>query len=377
MRKGIQQRLIERLEAGRLMSCCSDPPPPPDLGPAADASMEVARVNQETQQQQLAWAREQDTMNRQTLDRVLAVQLPAAEEQASNAREDRSRYENTFRPLEDKFIDEAQNYDTPDRRAAESGRAMADVGTAFDATRRNALQRLESYGVDPSQTRNAALDMGVRVQEAAAKAAAGTNAARQVENTGRALRSDAINLGRGLPSQVAGSYAGASGTGAQAVGGANQTTGTSASAAGAAGQFGALALQGYGGAANIRSSGFQNEMQNWQAGQDQTMGWVNAASGIAGMAMMADGGKVEEKGIEYAPGHELLPRDGAIPFTSDGRVDTGMGDGSGVDDTVPAMVSDGEYVIPADVVRVKGTEFFDRLVEKYHKPAAQQRQEAA
>jgi hypothetical protein len=63
-------------------------------------------------------------------------------------------------------------------------------------------------------------------------------------------------------------------------------------------------------------------------------------------------------------------RDGMIP-------DMGMGDGSGIDDTVPAMVSEGEYVIPADVVKVKGTEFFDRLVEKYHTPAAEQEQQMA
>lgn len=373
MRKPLQQRLIDRLEAGRLMSCCSDPPPPPDLGPAADATEEVARINQETQREQLAWARDQDTRNRATLDRVLNVQLPASEEQAANAREDRSRYEDTFRPLEDSFIKEAEGYDTTERRDMEAGRAMADVGASFDASRRSALQRLESYGVDPSQTRNAALDVGVRTAEAAAKAGAGTNAQRQVENTGRALRSDAVNLGKGLPSQVASSYAGASGTGSQAVGGANSTTATGAAAAGAAGQFGALALQGYGQGAGIRTQGYQNQQQQWQAGQDQTMGWVNAAAGVAGM-FMADGGKVDE--IETAPGQFLQPRQ-AVPFTSNGMVDTGMGDGSGIDDSVPAQISDGEYVIPADVVKIKGTEFFDRLVEKYHKPAAQQRQEAA
>jgi hypothetical protein len=51
----------------------------------------------------------------------------------------------------------------------------------------------------------------------------------------------------------------------------------------------------------------------------------------------------------------------------------GRGDGSGIDDTVPAMVSEGEYVIPADVVAAKGTEFFDKLLERYHTPAAEQR----
>jgi len=80
----------------------------------------------------------------------------------------------------------------------------------------------------------------------------------------------------------------------------------------------------------------------------------------------ADGGGVDQ---EFIPGHNSR----ALPFDQDGDVATGMGDGSGVDDTVPAYLSDGEYVIPADVVRKKGEEFFDKLVEKYHTPAAQQR----
>jgi len=47
-----------------------------------------------------------------------------------------------------------------------------------------------------------------------------------------------------------------------------------------------------------------------------------------------------------------------------------------VDDRVPAMLSQDEYVIPADVVRAKGEEFFDKLLEKYHTPASQQRRGA-
>jgi hypothetical protein len=36
------------------------------------------------------------------------------------------------------------------------------------------------------------------------------------------------------------------------------------------------------------------------------------------------------------------------------------------------MLSKGEYVIPADVVKKKGIEFFDKLLERYHTPAAVQ-----
>jgi len=52
------------------------------------------------------------------------------------------------------------------------------------------------------------------------------------------------------------------------------------------------------------------------------------------------------------------------------------GPGGPVDDKIPAMLSNGEYVVPADVVRAKGLEFFEKLKDKYHTPAAIQRRQA-
>jgi hypothetical protein len=257
-----------------------------------------------------------------------------------------------FRPLEDAFVQEAQEYDTPERRAQERARATADVSTQFDAQRRNALQRLEGYGVDPSQTRNAALDVGVRTAQAAATAGAATQADRRVEDVGRALRSDAINLGRGALSNAAGFYGQAVGAGSAAQGNALNTTGAGAGAIQSSLGFSNAALSGYGQAGNMMNTGFQNQMSNWNAGQQQIAGMMQGIGGIVGMGL-ADGGEVYEGEAEV--------------------VETGMGDGSGIDDSVPAMLSDGEYVIPADVVRAKGEEFFDKLIEKYHTPAAQQR----
>src|SRR5690606_2610883 len=67
-------------------------------------------------------------------------------------------------------------------------------------------RELESYGLNPAATRYAALDVGLRAQEAAAKAAAGNNAAQNVDAIARALRSEAINVGRGYPGQIAQTY---------------------------------------------------------------------------------------------------------------------------------------------------------------------------
>lgn len=337
-------------------------PKPPDLSPFVDATMQSSARSEAIAREQLAWAREQDAANRGILERVLAVQLPAMEEQAANARADRARYEQTFQPIEDDLIKDFQSYGSADRMAMERGRAAADVTTAFDATRRNALQRLESFGVDPSQTRNAALDLGVRTQQAAATAGAMNNATRNVEDKSRAMRADAINIGRGMPSQVAGSYGQAVQAGQAGIGGANQTAATGGANMGNPASWAGMAQQGYGQGANITNAGFGNQMASWNGTQQANASmWGGVGSALGMAAMLKDGG---------------TPRR-ALPFqqSEPGLIDEGPTDGSGIDDQVPIMASVDEYVIPADVVRRKGVEFFDKLVEKYHTPAAQQRTE--
>jgi len=343
--------------------CCSDPPPPPDLGPAAEASMEVANLQAQTAREQLDWGREQDRMNREVLDQVLAVQLPAMQAQFAQAESDRERYETMFRPFEDQFMEEAREYDTPEKRMQERAKAIADVSTQFDAQRQNALQRLESYGVDPSQTRNAALDVGVRTAQAAASAGAAQQAGQRVEDVGRALRSDVINLGRGALSNAAGFYGQAVGAGSAGVAGGAQTTQAGVGAIQSGLGFSGQALQGYGQGANIMSQGYGNEMQGYNAQSQQQAGMLQGIGGIAGMAMgIRDGGEIIEG--EY----RAIDPEGDV---------AGPGDGSGIDDQIPAYLSDGEYVIPSDVVQAKGEEFFDKLLERYHVPAQQQEQQRA
>lgn len=338
--------------------CCSDPPPPPDLGPMSQASVEVANINAQTAAEQLSWAKEQDTRNQELLQQVLDIQLPAMREQFEQASSDRERYNTLFKPMEDAFVQEAKEYDTPQRRAEAQARAISDVSTQFDAQRQNALQRLERYGVDPSQTRNAALDVGVRTAQAAASAGAAGGARQQVEQQGRALRGQAINLGRGVLTGAGQFYGQSGGAGAQALQGGLATTGSGIAGRTSGQGFSNLALQGYGQGANILTQGYGNEMDFYQAGVDQTTGMLSGAGSVVGAAMaINDGGVIEGE-------YEVIDPEGDV---------TGPSDGSGVDDQIPAYLSDGEYVIPADVVQAKGEEFFDKLLEKFHMPANQQR----
>jgi hypothetical protein len=317
-------------------------PKPPDYGPLAESSTEIARINAQSATEQLTWAREQDAANRATLERVLGVQLPIMEEQFNNAQEDRKRYEETYLPIEQNLIDEFKNYDSPERLAKERGRAITDVSTQFDAQRKNALSRLESYGIDPSQTRNQALDLNMRIAQAATSAGVADAATQRVENTGRALRAEAINIGRGLPSQVAGSYGQSIAAGQAGIGGANQTTGTSAGALTSGTAFTNAALQGYGQAGSLMNQGFQNQMSvaNYnQAGAGQ---WMDLAGSLGGAALgfMEEGGIVSEQGaLPVAP----------VPGSTDRK---------------PILATPGEAIVDKPTVEWFGQKFFHDLKKK-------------
>lgn len=316
-----------------------DAPDPPDYSEIAEASKESADAFREVSANALAFQRESYERNIGILEQVLDVQLPQLEAAFRSSEEDRQRYLEVFQPIEDDLIREFQDFDTTERREQKAAERIADVRTQFEAQRRNQLRELEDYGIDPSQTRSQALDLGFRAQEAATAALAANQGRTEVEQLGRALRGEAINIGRGLPAQVAQSQAIVNQTAGGAVGNATGVTNAGTSAFQPAAQFGNLALQGYGTTANIQNAGYQNALQQHQAN----------TAGIAGFGALT-GTLLGNTSLFAAEGGEVPEDLSAIPQPGD---------------KYPVMLGDDEFVIPADVVKRKGTEFFDKLLDKY------------
>lgn len=92
------------------------------------------------------------------------------------------------------FLKSAQEWDTPERRQAERGKAMADVTAASEAARNNAISQLEGFGIDPSQTRSASMDQNLRVQSALEAVRAAKTAETTVEGQGREFTAQALGL---------------------------------------------------------------------------------------------------------------------------------------------------------------------------------------
>lgn len=320
---------------------CGGTPDAPDLGPTAAASEKNAQLSFDMQMKQLDWAKEQADKTEAILQQLLGPQLKMAQEQWAYGKKDRQDYDRKYAPLADNLIQEFLGFDSPERTALERGRAMAGVQHAFDAQRENAQRQLEQYGIDPSQTRSQAMDKNARVQMAMAQAGAANQAEQNTEAMGRALRGEAINIGKGLPSQVAQSYGLSLQAGNSALQGQLSGTQMGANTMGTGMQWGQQGMAGLQQSANINTQNFQNQQAAYnQAAQNS---WGSAIGDVVGTGL----------GVATAFG---VQEGGAIPED--------MSPVPGPRDTVPAALEIGEYVIPKDVVEWKGKEFFEKLTAK-------------
>ncbi len=332
----------------------SKAPAPPDYTELAAASEKAAEYSFQLGKEQLAWAKEQYGKDSQIINRVVDDALERSEVNDRNAAKDRKRYEEIYQPLEDRLANEALNYATPEKQEYEAGRASATVAEQFGAQRKAAAQNLEAYGVDPTSTRYAALDMGSRVAQAAAQAGASNQSRAQTEAVGRALRSEAINVGRGYPGQIAGTYGTALQSGNQAAGTQLAGTASGASTMGTGTQWTGMGMQGLNNSANIQNMGYNNQLGAYTANQQASsgigallgagLGAIGNAGGFA--AFFEEGGAV---GADVTPG-------GNVPAQASPTR------GKAIDD-VDAKLTAGEFVVPKDVVAWKGEEFFQKVIQ--------------
>ena len=335
-------------------------PAPPDYSGVATANQKAAELSYKLGQEQLAWAKEQYASDKQIYEKIVDGFLGDMDETSANAAKDRAFYEDYFQPLEKELAQEAVSYDTPERRRREMGAAQAGVAQQFAAQRENARRELEAYGIDPSSTRYGALDIGIRTSQAAAQAAAGTAANNRVEDVGRALRSEAINVGRGYPGQITQSYQTASQAGSGAAGTVGQATSIGGQTMGTAPQYMGLGNQSVAQWGNTLNMSYQNQLDRFKAQQSASSGIgsiLGMGLGLAGKAFgLEDGGAIPDPREVGAIPEEISPSGGAQT------------------DDVPVNLNVGEFVIPDDVVSWYGEKHMYSLIEKANREREQAKQ---
>jgi len=251
----------------------SAPAPDPQIGQAA-------LMNAELGEDWLDFAKEQFTagnIRQEDMDAlttaVIDQQLATAEQQQEWATEDRERYTETFQPLEDEFIQEAKDYASPERQERLAAEAKADVMSSADQQRQISQRQMASMGLNPASGRFQGVQRSGDLNTALASAGAQNNARNMVRDKGLALKADAINMGRGLPSQASTAAGMGLSAGNYAVG--NQQTANQNFYAnqGVMNQGFSGAMQGYSNQGNILNNLYGNQVNAWSAQQQ-----ANAAS---------------------------------------------------------------------------------------------------
>ena len=410
----------------------SAPAPDPGIGEAAKASAELGKETFDFYKS----IYETDLKPMQQRQLQLAEQATQSYlEDAKLARETaRSRLEEdkANKDLRDRVKSDAMGYDSQANIDRRMGIAAASSNQQFSNARDQSLRSLSRYGVNPNSTAFARTNERLTRDQALATAGMQTGAAFDTMDKAIALRAG-VNEAASGRSNTAGQFLGIAGasTGG-AVGAGSGAMADARANAGMVGQGAGYGLQGYGQSGNLYGQEFQGRMQGYNAQMQAISGIGQGVGMAAGMAFksardskedmrpVAEGralDAIENLDVE-AWRYKSGQGDGGRhigPYAEDFKRETGLGDGRSisvqdaigltmkavqdlaqevrglrgpvsmagggrvrgpggpVDDMVPAMLSNGEYVVPADVVEAKGVEFFDKLKAKYHTPAAQQR----
>jgi hypothetical protein len=267
------------------------PAPDPAVGQAALEEMQTGR-------DWLAFAKDQfaiGNQRQQAMDdltsKVTNQQLAAQDENMANARQDRQRYQQVFQPLQDQFIQTANNYDSPEREAEQAAAASSDVQAQAAQARDANTRAMTSMGVNPNSGRFAGITAAQDTQTALNAAGAANNARQAVRDRGLALRADAINLGNGLPSSTASSYGIGLNAGNSATGNAAQANNNWRGNVGIMSQGFGGAMQGLQGGAGVLNQQFGTQAGLYSAQQQSSAanssGMMSGIGAIAGAGIMA------------------------------------------------------------------------------------------
>ena len=166
----------------------------------------VSDIAEQLMQAQYAWGQQQFAQNSQLTDQVVGDMMNLYGSLSGMGTTLMNQYSQYFMPEYQNLVNDANNYASQARIQQAMGAAESGVAQNFNGQRNAALADLQSFGIDPSSGRYAQLDQAERTQEAAAAAGAGFQAEQSTEATGRALRSEALQLGSVMPSQATAAY---------------------------------------------------------------------------------------------------------------------------------------------------------------------------
>lgn len=273
--------------------------------PESDPNIgKAAMLSAQTGQDYMAWMKDQAQITNQW------------------AAEDRARDIGVFRPMEDRLINEAKTWDSPERMASEEAAARADAALGLAQGQGQQERAAMRMGVNPASGRFAEAARRAGTDSALAIAGAGNLARRRVAQEGEAKRAGIVNLGRGLAVNP----------------GTSMGLSNSAASSGFSG-----AMQGYGQQGSLLNAQYENQLKAWEANQGMMGGIFGGIGKVIGSLPMISSKDAKENKTpardlagairrlkvekwDYKPGQG----DGGThvgPYAEDFQRETGLGDG--------------------------------------------------
>jgi hypothetical protein len=328
----------------------SAPAPDPQIGQAALMNAKTGEDWLQFAKDTYATATErQKPIDQLSLD-ISNQQLGAAKEQQQWAEQAHDRYVNQFEPLQDKFIQQAQNWDTPEKEAETAAKAKADVATNAAQQQAANDRQMSAMGVNPASGKWAGVSRATDLATATSEAGAENNARNVVKQQGMALEGDAINIGNGLPSQASQSVGLGLNAGTGAMNVTNSANGQFLASAGIMNSGYQGAMQGYSNEANILQNQYNSQLQAWyeqnSLANQQTAGMMSGIGSIIGLAGAFSSKKLKKnrrkangnlKAVKEMPVGKWRYKDGIAdggaaehtgPYAEDFHKATGHGDGT-------------------------------------------------
>lgn len=269
----------------------SAPSPDPAIGQAALKEAQLGQDWLDFSREQFGVANERQKGQDKLAEEIARSQLDASKQAQGWATEDRQRYQDTYVPLENDFIDQAKNWDSAERQATLASEAKADVLTNAGQQRGATQRQMTGMGVSPTSGRYAGVDRAQESATALAAAGAENTARNTVRNQAVDMKANAVNMGKGMAINPATSLGLGVNAGSSAYGTTAANNQQSAGNSAIVGQGIQGAMNGYGNQANILNQQYGNQLSAWQSQQNANAqgigGLFSGIGSMAGMGMVA------------------------------------------------------------------------------------------
>ena len=329
--------------------------------PQSELEQQIAQMASQLGSYQYQWGLNQYANTSAMTNASVNNYLAASQKDMSLANQTMQQYQQTTVPEINQQANMAAQYTSPSRVGINMGMAESQSEQGTNSALQAAKQNLQSYGINPSSGEYAELQLANKTAGGAAAAGAGTQAELATEATGRQLLAQSIATGQQLPGQainaVNSAYQGTAGAENATLANAN----TGVALTGSANPYLSTAMSlKYPGLGNTSASTSQNTASNSSFNQSHSytkptnpnysQNTSSTSSGGGNYGGYALGGGVDNDA------------------TQGGFVQRQASPSNGVNvDDVPANLNAEEFVVPRDVARWKGEEFFHKMIDQSRK----------